>query len=1433
MSFPKQTNKVLKLLLACLFTALPIQQVWAAYIAHSNLSGVNNSATSLPAEIIGSTFVVSQAIQPASPGIVVINNSEQVAFVASDGTATSKIDIQFIAITGEPVLLGIPGEIGELTFTGNTLPTLNTLRSYTRPVIFTQLIDDDFTPGVSVNTTAPFREGNTFTFQVDWATGMSGNLNGKTLRYFVAEEGWHKLIDGRTLLVSTQSFRSEGYSYTDDSTFDLGGQFSQAAFVAQTQSPALSFDSDWINSTDITGYHTVGMLADAAASALPVKYFEDATTVTAVTNPRIGAHIGFMALGNTTGENLWSINMQSDAVGWTVIQQPVEKFANAINDTAHHGAATSPLLNQVACADDDGLDFRCLYFSPPLNALTQSSDFMIPRLPHMKADYTPLTLNLNFHGHYEAFWDATGGEWESDAVTQLSTPDYQYPCLTGTCTGSVTGLYETMFPKYTADDFYTIWDQFWTHNNLWAVPTCSDNLIAPCTDVAANTVLESNNAEWWTTSIIVESNNGGVTKARDAIYNSVDFLDTLTPEQAVLSTFDGRLYYGGSQVDVINPDVESSQRLVSHLGLSIPEDVQWNVCIAYANSRTTTRTIDSLRTNMLTHINTVNTKTPLQPWQTLGTKFISMGADIVNADSITKFTNHYALAVLIPYSENQGWQISSTYTFSPWLSGCYEFDAIATPVLGTLTDEESVETGTKLFVNFPFQGTEQSSFEWRRVDDLSGTNPVTLSTNWAGYIATVADEEHYIQFCMDTELTGSSQTTCSNYIYVNSKPVAKGVITAPAYYAIMGTELTGSYEYYDPNGNAENNSDYYWATKADANASWYVEPSSQTFSFMPTGISQGGYAKFCVTPKSTVVDGLTRCSRPVYLDTDFDGDGNGDNNDPDDDKDGVRDWQDAFPYDDSESADNDGDGIGDIADTDDDNDGVSDDNEILAGTDPYSADSDGDGLTDDVDPYPNWVGDWSDNDSDTIHDSFDDDDDNDGVNDDVDGKPYEACLSSSITVSNGNDSGVGSLRQALNDICPNGTISFDAAYTIHLSSPLEPYSGVFIDGARQVQLNGDADSDGVADNQIFIIDLDEKLPVGQSIILSALDLRLAKAETDQGSAITILDDSFVFIEATLITENIDGPVILSAAGRVYIDNSIIANNSGSGAAILQYSGFTSAFSTTFYNNEGGAIWVDPHGRAQLKNSLLLSGDSSATLCDATLEFTQNSWVEDGTCSGLSNGSVSLADPSVEDYRPIPGSATIDAGVEDEGMMFDYAGNTRIENALVDIGALEYDPSITDFDGDTFLDGSDNCISVSNPLQIDSDSDGAGNVCDSDDDNDGVSDTSDAFPLDNTESVDSDDDGMGNNADTDDDNDGIADGADSCPAGAIGWASNGATDNDGDGCQDSDEDKDDDNDGLTDEWEIDNNLDPLDGICPSWVCGGLNSWRHVIRGQKSK
>ena len=168
----------------------------------------------------------------------------------------------------------------------------------------------------------------------------------------------------------------------------------------------------------------------------------------------------------------------------------------------------------------------------------------------------------------------------------------------------------------------------------------------------------------------------------------------------------------------------------------------------------------------------------------------------------------------------------------------------------------------------------------------------------------------------------------------------------------------------------------------------------------------------------------------------------------------------------------------------------------------------------------------------------------------------------------------------------------------------------------------------------------------------------------------------------------------------------------------------------------------------------------------------------------------------------------------------------------------------DADGDGVGDVCDNCINTANANQLDTDGDGIGDACDPDDDNDGIADADDAFPLNASESLDSDGDGIGDEQDPDADNDGILDTVDNClytpnadqlDTDADGTGNACDTDDDGDGFSDADEitcgsdpllasslpadadsdgipdciDTDDDNDGYLDTDEITCGSDPLD------------------------
>ena len=223
---------------------------------------------------------------------------------------------------------------------------------------------------------------------------------------------------------------------------------------------------------------------------------------------------------------------------------------------------------------------------------------------------------------------------------------------------------------------------------------------------------------------------------------------------------------------------------------------------------------------------------------------------------------------------------------------------------------------------------------------------------------------------------------------------------------------------------------------------------------------------------------------------DTDNDGIGNNTDTDDDNDGVNDDQDAFPLNRDEFLDNDRDGIGNNADTDDDNDGILDVDDALPFDAAENLDTDNDGIGNNADPdddndgvadaddaFPFNPNESLDTDRDGIGNNADNDDDGDGLADGDDAFPLDATE----TVDTDND-GIGN----------NADIDDDG------DSVLDNNDAFPLDAAETADFDGDGignnadpddDNDGLADTaDAFPFNSDLVIPIIDNLDSDSLNV---------------------------------------------------------------------------------------------------------------------------------------------------------------------------------------------------------------------------------------------------------------------------------------------------------------------------------------------------------
>ena len=495
-----------------------------------------------------------------------------------------------------------------------------------------------------------------------------------------------------------------------------------------------------------------------------------------------------------------------------------------------------------------------------------------------------------------------------------------------------------------------------------------------------------------------------------------------------------------------------------------------------------------------------------------------------------------------------------------------------------------------------------------------------------------------------------------------------------------------------------------------------------------------------------------------------------------------------------EQLDTDLDGIVDNLDNDDDNDGLEDKDELTCGSDPkdissLSVDTDRDGRPDCVDIFPLDSAESIDTDGDGIGDNADIDDDNDGQTD-----SYEAfCNTDPKDASSfGRDSDNDGIADCIDEDTELLVYEGEIYRFSGLKPPLEDFS------PSNFPLTNYDDS----------IDFMGSSPTGKDFIQTVSARRASIALKSDGSLVVWGTEYYSEKYGYDLSELYEPPlgndyVAVSAYGQTAAawktDGSIVTWGS-------DYSGLVSGtpFGNDFVDVQVGGIFIVA---LQTDGSLVAWGNDRDGLISnlpTASNFTAIAAGNDHAIALTADGRLvswgedyfGLVDdtPSDSDYVAVAAGDRHSLVLKSDGTLLAWEDNGLEDNSLEVINtptntgyigivaggstsiAYRADGSLEswgDFNDILTQDKKLRSVSVSSSHVtairtdsqgteepgLDSDGDGMPNNIDLDDDNDGVEDALDAFPLDDSESIDTDSDGVGNNADSDDDNDGVEDNLD--------------------------------------------------------------------------
>ncbi|MFZ5879309.1 MAG: choice-of-anchor Q domain-containing protein [Chloroflexota bacterium] len=296
---------------------------------------------------------------------------------------------------------------------------------------------------------------------------------------------------------------------------------------------------------------------------------------------------------------------------------------------------------------------------------------------------------------------------------------------------------------------------------------------------------------------------------------------------------------------------------------------------------------------------------------------------------------------------------------------------------------------------------------------------------------------------------------------------------------------------------------------------------------------------------------------------------------------------------------------------------------------------------------------------------------------------YATCATT-ITVTSGADSGTGSLREALGNVCPGGTINFDNDYHILLDSTLAVTKDLTIDGeTHKIILDGQ--------NTVRVM-YTEWSPVTATV--RNLTIQNGHADTILGISVKagggILNLGMLAVENVTFLNNsaVDDGGALFSWNILTVANSTFSGNSATnGGAIYDgTNGFalgTSIVNSTFSGNSatgsGGGALNTTTGAVYIQNSIIANSTSGGNCAGTIFNFGYN--LDSGSTCGFGNfNSLSNTDPKLAaladnggptpTFALLPGSPAINAGTNTDCPATDQRGVARPQGATCDIGSYE-------------------------------------------------------------------------------------------------------------------------------------------------------------------